>query len=413
MLILYRFGIWFYWLIARLLAPFSSKALKFVDGRKNWKVNLSRLFSENQANVVWLHAASLGEFEQGRPVMEALKKSHPQHKILLTFFSPSGYEIRKNFPLADWVMYLPLDTPKNAAYFLDVVKPRMALFVKYEFWYFYLKALQQRAIPTLMVSCILRPNQLYFRWYGRFFRPVLSGLTHYFMQDQASLELGKTIGIEQATLAGDTRFDRVLTIAADAKEVNIMRRFKGEDKLLVIGSSWPSDMKHLLPFIAAHGEHMKFAIAPHNIGEEEIRKLTEELPTAIRYSAAADINLTDQRMLIIDNMGMLSSLYRYGDFAFIGGGFRGALHNTLEAAVYGIPVCFGEHPKNSKFKEAIGLVEAGGAFTFSTYEELEAKFAPLFSNAETHKAYAQAAGSFVKSRAGATPLVMQKIEELL
>lgn len=413
MLILYRFGIWFYWLIIRLISPFHAKARKFKEGRKNWKSILVENFKDQKADVVWFHAASLGEFEQGRPVMEALKRERPETKIFLTFFSPSGYEIRKNYENADWVFYLPLDSPNNAEFLIKTINPKLAVFIKYEFWYYYLRELKTRGIPTLLISCIFRSNQIYFKSNGRFFLPILRGIDHYFMQDEESQLLAKQIAIDQATVVGDTRFDRVIEIAQKAKEIPVIERFKGQNRLMILGSTWPSDIRQLTSFIEEYQDKMKFAIAPHNIGKTDIEALLKILPTAVKFSDSENAELDASRIMIIDNMGMLSSLYRYGDFAFIGGAFRGALHNTLEAAVYGIPVCFGEHEKNKKFKEAIGLVENGGAFTFTTPEQLSEKFKQLFINPGQYDKMSAAAGDFVKANAGATPLIIKKILNIL
>jgi 3-deoxy-D-manno-octulosonic-acid transferase len=406
MLTLYRFGIWFYWLILRLISPFHSKARKFKTGRHDWKQKLTLLFNDHPGDVIWFHAASLGEFEQGRPVMEALKRQYPSTRIFLTFFSPSGYEIRKNYEHADWVFYLPIDTPKNARFLVDTIQPKMAIFIKYEFWYFYLKELQRQAIPTLMISCIFRPNQLYFNKKGSFFLPILRGIDHYFVQDEASFELAKNIEIPFATIAGDTRFDRVVEIANGAKRIPIMEKFKGNSKLMVLGSTWPSDIVHLTEFIQTNKHQLKFAIAPHNISESDISKLLLTFPDAVKFSDGPSNIQDSSSILIIDNMGMLSSLYSYGDFAFIGGAFRGALHNTLEAAVYAIPVAFGEHPNNKKFKEAIELVNNGGGFTFSDKNEFNLKFKELFENQSKYTKMSQAAGAYVKANAGATAFIM-------
>ena len=413
MLILYRFGIWFYWLTIRLISPFHSKARKFKEGRVNWKSTLTELFQDQQSDVVWYHAASLGEFEQGRPVMEALKQAKPHVKIFLTFFSPSGYEIRKNYEHADWVFYLPLDSPKNAEFLIKTVKPKLAVFIKYEFWYYYLQALGSHNIPTLMISCIFRSSQIYFKPKGKFFLPILQGIEHYFMQDENSHLLAKQIGIDQSTIAGDTRFDRVIEIAQGAKEIEIIEKFKGSERLMILGSTWPSDIQVLEAFINLNQDKVKFAIAPHNIGESDVDALLKVWPNAIKFSESENADLISSRIIIINNMGMLSSLYRYGEFAFIGGAFRGALHNTLEAAVYGIPVFFGEHEKNQKFKEAIGLVEAGGGFTFSSTDELIAKFNELLEDETEYNRMSQVSGKFVESNSGATPIIVEKMLNIL
>lgn len=413
MLALYRLGIVFYSILVFLFSPFNPKARRFREGRKDWKKKLKTLFSDQQDPVVWFHAASLGEFEQGRPVIEALKAQHPQVKVLLTFFSPSGYEIRKNYPLADWVLYLPLDSPANARYWVDVVKPSVAVFIKYEFWYYYLRELTERKIPTLYVSCIFRSKQLFFHFSGRFFVPVLQRISHFFVQDENSKALASQLGITRVTVAGDTRFDRVLAVAEDAREIELAARFKANESVLILGSTWPSDMERVGLFIHTHLSDMKFIIAPHNLSEAEISGLEKSFDKCIRYSQAEDKNLNDYRVLIVDNMGMLSSLYRYGDFAYVGGAFRGALHNTLEAAVYGIPVFFGANPKNVKFQEAKGLVECGGGFTFATAEEFTHLMDAMISNEETRVKAGQSAGEFVRANTGATNLIINQLKTLL
>ncbi len=413
MVVIYRLGIWFYWLAINILKPFNQKAKKFADGRKGWRSELARVFAEKNENIIWFHAASLGEFEQGRPVMESLKKKKPDIKILLTFFSPSGFEIRKNYAHADWVVYLPIDTPSNARYFIETARPQMAIFIKYEFWYFYLRELQIRKIPTLVISSIFRENQLFFHWTSGFYRKVLREIEHYFVQDDLSGKLIRGIGAKNVSTSGDTRFDRVIDIANDAKEIGLAEKFKNNEKLMVLGSTWMSDIDVIAPFVQEFQQKLKFIIAPHNIDESEIEKLDGLFPEAVRYSQALEGTVSEFRILIVDNMGMLSSLYRYGDFAFIGGAFRGALHNTLEAAVYGIPVCYGEHPNNQKFKEAIGLAETAGGFTFSSVEELKGWFESLWKGDEKYRSAADQSRAFVQERAGATPLVVNRILEFL
>ncbi len=409
---LYRIGIWAYVLIVWLIRPVNPKAKKFIDGRKKWSVKLENDLKSRKAPVIWFHAASLGEFEQGRPVMEALKKAH-HVQILLTFFSPSGYEVRKNYAGADWVHYLPIDTKKNASRFMQIVQPVLAIFIKYEFWYFMLKELQNRQVRTLMIACLFRPNQLFFHWSGKFYQPVLRGIAHYFMQDQQSLDLGKSIGIPEAhlTLAGDTRFDRVLEISSQSKIIEVIEKFK-KGPLMVLGSTWPSDMQILKPVIDDFYDRVQFVVAPHNLLENEIQELVHTLPESILFSDTE--NLADRhRVLIIDNMGMLSSVYRYGMAAYVGGGLRGALHNTLEAAVYGIPVIFGAHDKNDKFQEAMALLKAGGALEVHDCHEIGRELETWLTNEEERKSMGQRAGSFVLAHAGATEKIMALVEKFI
>jgi len=413
MLFMYQLSIGLYDLIVRIISPFNPKAKKFFKGRKNWRNKLTGAIENNPGKWVWFHAASLGEFEQGRPVIEALKDQHPDIKILLTFFSPSGYEVRNNYEKADYICYLPLDTPAAAKYFVQTVQPAVAVFIKYEFWYYYLKYLELEKVPILMISCIFRENQLFFHPAGRFYHKALKRINHFFVQDEKSQRLISDIGIQNTTVSGDTRFDRVVTIAQDAKDIPIAASFTKDNSVMVLGSTWPSCMEHLTPFIHHYKGSLKFIIAPHNISEPELAKLESDFENCIRYSKAEAENVSKFEVLIIDNIGMLSSLYRYGDFAYVGGAFRGALHNTLEAAVYGIPVCFGEHMNNQKFIEAIELVAYGGGFTFRSFDELDVRFKRLMENEVSYKRMARASGEFVKSRTGATEKVMAKISELL
>jgi 3-deoxy-D-manno-octulosonic-acid transferase len=387
---------------------FNEKARKFVNGRKNQFFELRNDLKGQ--NPIWIHAASLGEFEQGRPIIEALKREKPDQKILLTFFSPSGYEIRKNYSEVDWVYYLPLDSPKNARDFISIINPKIAIFIKYEFWYYFLNELKKQNVPTLMVSAIFRDNQLFFHWSGRFFHRVFRSINHFFVQDEESYQLISRIS-SKVTIAGDTRFDRVIEIARNAKKIEKVDAFIAGKPVFVLGSTWISDLNIIGPFIRKHQEKIKFIVAPHNIGEDDLIEIEKTFEETVRFSSGETVE--EKEILIIDNMGMLSSLYSYADYAFIGGAFRGALHNTLEAAVYGIPVFFGQHQNNNKFAEAIELVKVGGGFSFLTLEEFEKKFAELQLNNENYHVMSKAAGDFVKLNAGATELVMKKVIELI
>ena len=318
------------------------------------------------ARYVWFHAASLGEFEQGRPLMEQLRREHPDYKILLTFFSPSGYEVRKDYKGADIICYLPLDTPINAIRFLRTVRPVMAFFIKYEFWYNYLHILKHRHVPVYSVSSIFRPDQVFFRWYGRQYGRVLNCFTHFFVQNEQSRELLAKIGISCVTVAGDTRFDRVLQIKEQAKQLPIVEAFVGDSpKVFVAGSSWPPDEDIFIRYFNEHPE-WKLIIAPHVIGEEHLQQILEKLgdKKVVRYKEAESslashiLPLTSCQVLIIDCFGLLSSIYRYGTVTYIGGGFGVGIHNTVEAAVWGVPVVFG--PNNEKFREAQALKACGG-----------------------------------------------------
>lgn len=369
---------------------------------------MKKLFDSNEGDKVWIHAASLGEFEQGRPIIEELKRANPGTKVVLTFFSPSGYEIRKNYELADWVLYLPLDTPKNAKEFVNLINPKVAVFIKYEFWYYLLKELVDRNTPVLMVSAIFRKNQLFFHWSGSFFQSVFRKVTHFYVQDEVSEYLIKDIN-PNVTVAGDTRFDRVITISEHAASISLIEAFVDNRSCFVIGSSWESDLDIIEPFVKANQGKVRFIIAPHNVNEAEISKLSNRFENTTLFS---NPSLENSEVLIIDNIGMLSSIYSHADYAFIGGGFRGALHNTLEAAVYGIPIFFGRHENNAKFREAILLEGEGGAFPVQKVEELIERF-KLLSDPKEYKKASNASKNFVHSNSGATELVVKKLIELL
>ena len=368
---------------------------------------------DRKAKYIWFHASSLGEFEQGRPMIEQIRKVHPEYKILLTFFSPSGYEVRKNYAGADVVCYLPFDTPGRVEQFLDLANPAMAIFIKYEFWGNYLHALQQRGIPVYIISAIFRREQLFFQWFGKPYRKMLDCFNHLFVQDERSKVLLEEYGIRNVTVAGDTRFDRVIDVYHQAKQIPLVERFiKGTDGqqpplVFVAGSSWPEDEAIFIPYFERHPE-MKLIIAPHEIHEGHLKSIEARLhrPT-IRLSQATEQNVANQDCLIVDSFGLLSSLYRYGQIAYIGGGFGAGIHNTLEAAVYGMPVLFG--PRFQKFKEAKDLIAVGGAFTFDNAPAFTSRMDTLLSTPEALQQSSQAAGHFVQSHGGATTTILQEI----
>lgn len=379
-----------------------------------WKTNATlREKIDRNAKYIWFHASSLGEFEQGRPMMEKIKAEHPGYKILLTFFSPSGYEVRKNYNGADVICYLPFDTPYRVKKFVNLANPAIAVFIKYEFWGNYLCELKRREIPVYIISAIFRPDQLFFQWYGIPYRKMLTCFNHLFVQDQRSKALLEEYGITNVTVTGDTRFDRVLDVRRQAREISVVERFvkneKGEQMLtLVAGSSWPQDEEMLLRYFNEHPE-MKLIIAPHEIHREHLMYIESLLKRpSIRLSeAAGDSNLSGKDCLIIDSFGLLSSIYRYGQIAYIGGGFGAGIHNTLEAAVYGLPVLFG--PKYHKFKEAKDLIAVGGGFSVSDEKAFCAQMDELLTYHEVLEASGKAAGDFVKKNAGATDQVLQEL----
>lgn len=409
---LYTAAIQLYALTVSAVAPFHKKARLMRAGQAQTTAIL-REKMDRKAKYIWFHASSLGEFEQGRPMIEQIRKVHPEYKILLTFFSPSGYEVRKNYAGADVVCYLPFDTPGRVEQFLDLANPAMAIFIKYEFWGNYLHALQQRGIPVYIISAIFRREQLFFQWFGKPYRKMLDCFNHLFVQDERSKVLLEEYGIRNVTVAGDTRFDRVIDVYHQAKQIPLVERFiKGTDGqqpplVFVAGSSWPEDEAIFIPYFERHPE-MKLIIAPHEIHEGHLKSIEARLhrPT-IRLSQATEQNVANQDCLIVDSFGLLSSLYRYGQIAYIGGGFGAGIHNTLEAAVYGMPVLFG--PRFQKFKEAKDLIAVGGAFTFDNAPAFTSRMDTLLSTPEALQQSSQAAGHFVQSHGGATTTILQEI----
>ena len=403
---LYNLAIGIYDLIDHIMAPFSRKPRKMMKG--HWVVyELLRQQIEKDARYIWFHAASLGEFEQGRPLIEKIRAKYPDYKILLTFFSPSGYEVRKNYRGADVVCYLPFDKPRNVKKFLDISNPVMAFFIKYEFWKNYLDELNKRRIPVYSVSSIFRKDQIFFKWYGGTYRNVLKNFDYLFVQNEASRRFLSKIGINKVTVVGDTRFDRVLQIREEAKELPLVEKFKGDSFTLVAGSSWGPDEDLFLEYFNTHPE-MKLIIAPHVIDENHLVEIISKLKRPyVRYTRADERNVQKADCLIIDCFGLLSSIYRYGEVAYIGGGFGVGIHNTLEAAVYGIPVVFG--PKYHKFMEAKQLIEAQGAFSISNYEELGSLFDRFLTDEHFHRETGSNAGFYVTNNAGATDKVLSMI----
>jgi len=394
----------------RIAALFHPKASAFVKGRKNILKRLEVSLRDNKQPVVWIHCASLGEFEQGRPLIESLKKEFPAIKIFLTFFSPSGYEVRKNYPHADMIAYLPWDTHDNANTLVAIVKPVLAVFVKYEYWFHYTDALKRKNVPIISISSIFRNDQLFFKSYGGFYRNILKNFTHFFVQTDVSLSLLRSIGIQQSTLAGDTRFDRVYEIVKHGDEIPIARNFKNGQKAFVVGSCWPEDFDVLTSFINENA--IKFIIAPHEISEHFIAEMERSIHVkSIRYSQAHDKDLDDYQVLIIDNIGMLSRLYRYGEFAFIGGAFGKGLHNILEAACYGVPIFFGNR-NYEKFQEAVDLINHGGAFEVKNYNDLKSKYEMLHIP-ENFLLACEVTKHYVQENLGATEKIMRYCRSLL
>lgn len=400
-LLVYKTGI-------HIAALWNKKANQWVKGRENSFVHIADKLATIDLPIIWIHCSSLGEFEQGRPVIEKLKSQNPNSKFLLTFFSPSGFEIRKDYKGVDWVFYLPLDSKRNAKRFFDIVDPSLVIFIKYDYWLYYLTECKKRNIPLLLVSGIFRKDQPFFKWYGNLHRRMLSCFTHFFVQDKRSFDLLKSININNTTIAGDTRFDRVNEIAKNFEPIEEIEKFCASSAILVAGSTWPEDERIIKDAIASFPD-LKVIIAPHEINKEHIDQLRSIFPNAILYSQLAARNSHLATCLIIDNIGMLSRLYHYATITYIGGGFNKGIHNTLEAAVYGKPVLFG--PNYKKFREAIGLIEAGGGFCVNSSTDLTAMLQKFISNKNELESCSKRSFEYVKQNKGATEKILHYIEE--
>jgi 3-deoxy-D-manno-octulosonic-acid transferase len=401
MRLLYNTGVLLYFIAIYLASFFNKKARLWINGRKNQPFVR---FSES----IWFHFASLGEFEQGRPVLEQFKILYPNNKIVVTFFSPSGYEIRKNTPLADAVYYLPLDTAQNARDFINIIQPKMAVFTKYEYWYHFFNEMHRQKAPIYVISGIFRPKQVFFKWYGGLHRKILSFVRWFFVQDERSEVLLQQLGINNVSISGDTRFDRVWANAQHPKAIPAIEEFKNGHKVFIAGSTWPPDEKLIAALVSQYPD-WKFIIAPHEISEEKIGKLMELLPegSTARYSQISHLK-SHVSNLIIDNIGMLSSLYQYGDIAYIGGGFGVGIHNTLEAAAFGLPVIFG--PEYSKFKEAQDLIALQAGFSIADEEGLKTTTNSLVSDPVFYNKARETVATYVKEHTGATAAIMNHIK---
>ena len=394
--------------LLRLIAFFSHKIKLFVEGRKN-------VFEILQQNInpkdktIWFHAASLGEYEQGLPVIEEIKIKYPNHKIVITFFSPSGYEVRKNNSVADVTVYLPLDTRKNANYFLKLVHPEMVFFIKYEYWPNYLNELQKLKTPTYLISGVFRKNQMFFKWYGGFYRKALNSFNYFFVQNENSKNLLLKLGKTNVSVSGDTRFDRVATILEKDNSLDFISEFKNNTLTVVVGSSWPKDETLLVDFINNTSEKVKFIIAPHNIKKEQIQELKNSISKkVILFSELPTKNLAHFDVFIIDTIGILTKIYSYADIAYVGGGFGNpGVHNILEPATFGIPIIIG--PNYSHFAEATALVNMGGCEAISNITELNDVFTKLFKNEVIREEKGHICSTFVKMNKGATSIIMNKI----
>ena len=408
MKVIYIISIFLYSILIKLASPFNLKARQISKGR-------GKVFSELKAKIkhdrpiIWVHCASLGEFEQGRPIIEAIKNEYPQYQILLTFFSPSGYEIRKDYTLADYICYLPADTKNNAEKLIGLVQPELVFFVKYEFWYNYITELKKRNIPLFLVSAIFRENQLFFKnsLWGKWYRQMLFGFDHFFVQDEQSVLLLGKIGVHNVTKAGDTRFDRVAEIARSGKNISLVENFKGTDQLVVAGSTWKPDEELLIQYIQTH-PGTKFIIAPHETKKANIDRLMILLKnTAICYSQATNETIINKQVLIIDTIGLLSAIYKYADLAYIGGGFGVGIHNTLEAAVFGMPIVFG--PNYLKFQEATSMVNLGIAYPISDYNSLQTILEDLLTDTKKMDSISRECINFTNQNLGATGFILNKV----
>lgn len=411
MTLLYNIGIFLYTNLVRVASLFNEKAKFWIKGRKNLLATIDAKVDKSKP-IAWFHSSSLGEFEQGRPVIEAFRAQYPNYAILLTFFSPSGYEVRKNYSGADYIFYLPADTKRNAKRFIEIVNPKVALFVKYDFWYNYLTQLKKNNIPTYVFSSIFRPQQSFFKWYGGWYRKLLGSFTKLFVQDENSKKLLATIGVENVEVGGDTRFDRVYDLVQQAQPQPLIEKFVGNSKVLVAGSTWIDDEQLLCRYANEH--NIKLIVAPHETTEANVSRVESYCKRGVvRYTEAQtdDTKLAGADVLIINCIGLLSSLYRYGQVAYIGGGFGKGIHNTLEAATYGVPVVFG--PKYQKFREACQLIDRRAAVSITTYEQLAKALDNYFDNVETCQKAGAVAAAYVDETRGGTLLIMNELSTII
>jgi 3-deoxy-D-manno-octulosonic-acid transferase len=414
---IYTFLIQCFGLGIRIGSLFNKKAVLWVKGRKNSRAELEKSITKAPLNkpdrkLAWFHCASLGEFEQGRPILENFKQQHPDFLILLTFYSPSGYEVRRAYSGADFVLYLPLDTPKNVRGFVDIVKPDIVFWVKYEYWYNFLDYLQQKHVPTILVSAIFRPGQHFFKPYGTWTRKVLRGFTMIFVQNDQSKKLLNSIGIENTEVCGDTRFDRVAAVALKPANIEIAKAFASNHFVIVAGSTWPSDEELIFKLMGKNRHNLRLILAPHEIHPDHIHTLMLKAgPKAVQFSKTNAIKAANAEILIIDSIGMLSQLYQYGSIAYIGGGFGVGIHNILEATAFGLPVFFG--PNYNKFREAKDLIELNGAFPVKNSGELVQKTDDLLSDSKIMAETSAICKNFVADGCGATEIILRYANEII
>jgi len=413
MFFLYNLLVHFVGFLLKIVALFNPKMKLFVDGRKNVFENIKQKISSND-KTIWFHAASLGEFEQGIPVMEKIKIKFPNHKIIVTFFSPSGFEVRKNNIIADLTIYLPLDTQQNAKQFLNLVHPELVFFIKYEYWPNYLNELKKRQIKTYLISGILRKNQVFFKWYGGFYRKCLTAFDFFFVQNESSKKLLQSLGFQNVKISGDTRFDRVVSILERDNSLDFIEEFKNNTTTIVIGSSWPKDEELLVNFINNSAENVKFIIAPHNIKSEQISELQKSITKkSILFSDSVQTlhatSLQEYNVFIINTIGILTKIYNYADIAYVGGGFGNpGVHNILEPATFGIPIVIG--PNYSHFAEATALVNMEGCVSISNQNELNETFSTLLSNEDIRHEKGHICSTFVQMNKGATDVILNHLD---
>ncbi|MGB5237167.1 MAG: glycosyltransferase N-terminal domain-containing protein [Flavobacteriaceae bacterium] len=408
---LYHIGLHLSWALLYIVAVFNPKIKKFVEGRRSVQAYLEKVIPKEQA-VIWIHAASLGEYEQGLPVIEKLKNDYPGHFILITFFSPSGYEVRKNTKAADAVCYLPMDTKRNVERFLGTVRPVLAIFIKYEVWPNYLKSLQSRKVPVVLISAIFSRRQVYFKWYGRFMRKALRRFTKIFVQNEESQKLMHEIGIEDTVLSGDTRFDRVAVIREQGGKLDFMEAFKKDHHCFVAGSSWPEDEEIILNYIHNHHPELRTVIAPHDIKSDHIKQLQNKLKVpSVLFSELDGNSLDGVQVLIIDTIGLLTRIYQYADIAYVGGGFATGLHNTLEPAVFGIPVLIG--PKYHNFQEAIDLVHRKGVLVVKGVSDFNRYMDQLLEDPDFCKNTGLINSDYITAKRGASIQITDYLRTLL
>ncbi len=411
MSLLYTLGIHFFGLLARVAAWFKPSARSWVEGRRHWHERIEADIKKGNRNRVWFHAASLGEFEQGRPIIERVREDYPDLSILLTFFSPSGYEVRKDYDKADHVHYLPLDTPANARKFLDTVQPKLAVFIRYEYWYNFLRAMFRRDIPVVMASAIFREGQIFFKPYGTWSRQALRRIAHFFVQNEESLELLDSIGIRNREMSGDTRFDRVWDAAQEEREFPLVERFIAGRTCLMAGSTWPFDDRLLEEILPAFPD-LKFVIAPHHVDEANIRRIVDLFGgRPALYSKGEAQELAGRQVLVVDTIGILTYLYRLADLTYIGDGFGAGIHSILEPAAFGMPIFFGPNYRN--FQEAVDLVERKGVFAVKDRDELIGAIRRFVDDEGARQAVGQICRDYIREKKGATERVMVGLRRYL